>query len=553
MEAPEIHNPMKWSNLERIVHPTWPALALLASLTIVVYAIPRGLDLTDESLYVLLAQTDAPRSLSVIHSQLLFQGLESITGVTLGIRGLRAARLALLLISTSWLAWVLSRSVGQEKKALFLSAALAFCFLQYTGNGRIFSLGYNSINWTCGAVFLASWVRWVRDARPRAPLGMGVALAVMWITKFPSAVLMGGLGILVAMFHPEVRGPRLFRAMGLALIPFIGIMILAPLGGHEVWPWAYLDTMAASQDEKHATGSLLLHSLKQIARAYLPLVPVAILGILGRRHRARDTHDTWVIMALTGAFVGVACLDLMTLRNFRMLYWWLSAALLTWSWSRAKSSSQRLAGLLFLLAPIGLTMGTDVGWPGHLMPVSGLMFIAALWLAPKGWGSLACLAVPLLILPDIGLHPYRQAPLSKASHSLVFRGTGETLLLSSAAQHYLDSIQWLTAPYPVPLIGSDRFYGEMLSHSPHNVSGLLWSAESLAPTHIADWNDHDSLLFGLCNSTERQLFQDAMDGFEWTPLGKVDRRPYLNETGRYGWGIPAQNAHVELFLLTQSP
>ena len=132
---------MKWSNLERIVHPTWPALALLASLTIVVYAIPKGLDLTDESLYVLLAQTDAPRSLSVIHSQLLFQGLESITGVTLGIRGLRAARLALLLISTSWLAWVLSRSVGQEKKALFLSAALAFCFLQYTGNGRIFSLG----------------------------------------------------------------------------------------------------------------------------------------------------------------------------------------------------------------------------------------------------------------------------------------------------------------------------------------------------------------------------------------------------------------------------
>ena len=62
---------MRWAHLERLLHPIWPALSIVASLAIVGCAIPRGLDLTDESLYVLLAQTDTPRSLSVIHTQLL--------------------------------------------------------------------------------------------------------------------------------------------------------------------------------------------------------------------------------------------------------------------------------------------------------------------------------------------------------------------------------------------------------------------------------------------------------------------------------------------------
>ena len=78
---------MRWTDLERLLNPVWRALSIVASLAIVGYAIPRGLDLTDESLYVLLAQTDAPRSLSVIHTQLLFKGLEGLTGITVGRRG----------------------------------------------------------------------------------------------------------------------------------------------------------------------------------------------------------------------------------------------------------------------------------------------------------------------------------------------------------------------------------------------------------------------------------------------------------------------------------
>ena len=544
---------MRWTDLERLLHPIWPALSIVASLAIVGYAIPRGLDLTDESLYVLLAQTDTPRSLSVIHTQLLFQGLETFTGITLGIRGLRIARLVLLLFSMGWLAWVLSVTMESRKKTLFVLSTLAFAFLQYSGNGRIFSLGYNAMNWAWGAWFIASWIRWTRDGKRWAPLGMGIALALMWITKFPSAVIMSGLGILLAGLHPNMDTQRILRAVGLALLPFLGIMVLAPWGGHEVWPWSYLDTLAASQDAKHATDSLLLHSLVQIAKAHLPLLLVAIPGFMTRRHPSKETLDHVVTFLLSAAFIGLASVDLLTLRNFRVGYWLLAASLLIWGLVRTENTAHRLAGALILLAPIGLTMGTDVGWPGHLMPISGLMLMSALWLSRTRWISLASLAIPLLILPDIALHPYRQSALNQATAAAVIQGTNESIRVSPAVEHYLDSLCMLTAPFPIPLVGSDRFYGEMLAHGPENVGTLLWAAESLSPDYIKEWIQHDSLLFGLCNRTELSLLQEALHPFQWALLGTVDRRPYLHQTGRYGWGIPEQNAQVDVYLLTQAP
>jgi len=544
---------MRWTDFERLLHPIWPSLSIVASLAIVGYAIPRGLDLTDESLYVLLAQTDTPRSLSVIHTQLLFQGLEAFTGITVGIQGLRIARLILLLCSMGWLTWVLSGTVESRKKTLFALSALAFAFLQYTGNGRIFSLGYNAMNWAWGAWFIASWIRWTRDGKPWAPLGLGVALALMWITKFPSAVIMGGLGILLAVLHPNMDTRSILRAVGLALIPFLGIMVLAPWGGHEVWPWSYLDTMASSQDDKHATDSLLLHSLVQIAKTHLPLLLIAILGFLTRRHPSKESLDHAVTFLLSAAFVGLASVDLLTLRNFRVGYWLLAASLLTWGLVRTEDRAHRLGGTLLLLAPIGLTMGTDVGWPGHLMPISGLMLMSAQWLSPTRWISLTSLAIPLLILPDIALRPYRQAAVTQATEDAFIHGTDESIEVSPATRHYLDSLGILTAPYRVPMIGSDRFYGEMLAHGPENVGTLLWSAESMSPNHTQDWVQHDSLLFGLCNRTELSLFQEALQPFQWELLGTVDRRPYLRQTGRYGWGIPEQNAQVDVYLLTQAP
>ena len=528
-------------------------MSILASLTIVGYAIPRGLDLTDESLYVLLAQTDTPRSLSVIHTQLLFQGLEAFTGITLGIQGLRIARLILLLFSMGWLTWVLSGTVDSRKKALFALSALAFAFLQYTGNGRIFSLGYNAMNWAWGAWFLASWILWIRDGKPWAPLGLGVALALMWITKFPSAVIMGGLGILLAALHPNMDTQRIFRAVGLALIPFLGIMVLAPWGGHEVWPWSYLETLAASQDDKHATDSLLLHSLVQIAKAYQSLILVAIPGFLTRRHPSKAKLDHIVTFLLSAAFVGLASVDLLALRNFREGYWLLAASLATWGLVRTENPAHRLGGTLLLLTPVGLTMGTDVGWHNHLMPISGLMLMSALWLSNTRWISLTSLAIPLLILPDIALHPYRQSAINQATEAAVFQGTSESIWVSPAVQNYLDSICMLTAPHPVPLVGSDRFYGEMLAHGPENVGTLLWASESLSPDHSRNWIQHDSLLFGLCNRNELSFFQEALEPFQWERLGTVDRRPYLKQTGRFGGGIPVQNSQVDVYLLTQTP
>ena len=174
-------------------------------------------------------------------------------------------------------------------------------------------------------------------------------------------------------------------------------------------------------------------------------------------------------------------------------------------------------------------------------------------MSPTRWVTLASLAVPLLILPDIALHPYRQTAANLTTETVFIQGTNESIRVSPAVAHYLDSIRVITSPYSAPLVGSDRFYGEMMAHGPENVGSLLWSSESLSEVHIQDWTRHDTLLFGLCNRTELALFQNAMTEFKWKPIGTVDRRPYLKQTGRYGWGIPEQNAHVDVYLLTSTP
>ena len=70
-------------NVKNIRLFLWGVIA--ACVAIVVYAIPRGLDITDESLYVLLAQAEPTFNISVIHTQLLFKIAVGLFGIEWGI------------------------------------------------------------------------------------------------------------------------------------------------------------------------------------------------------------------------------------------------------------------------------------------------------------------------------------------------------------------------------------------------------------------------------------------------------------------------------------
>ena len=92
--------------LIRLSDWAWPSLllSLACSLGIIAYAIPRGLDITDESVYVLLAQPEPNIRLSVIHTQWLFQQIHWVTGMSFGYQQLRWLRLLLTLGAFSFLA-----------------------------------------------------------------------------------------------------------------------------------------------------------------------------------------------------------------------------------------------------------------------------------------------------------------------------------------------------------------------------------------------------------------------------------------------------------------
>lgn len=536
------------------IHQRHPAvvavLSIAVSLAVVGFAIPRGLDLTDESLYVLLAQPDAPRFLSVIHTQLIFHTIHALTGWSAGIQGLRIARLCLLLTSTLWLANSFNDPHSKSHShRTFLLGALAFAFLQYTGNGRIFSLGYNAMNWAWGAWFVGCWIRWVRDERRWAPLGMGCALALMWLTKFPSALLLGGLGFCMAAWQSGQPIHQLTWAFAKACLPIATLFFLAPMGGHDVLPWTFWSQLITSTDAHHATDSLLIQSGRQALQFYGPVALCGALGVWGRRHGQTSSITQTVWALVVAASILLALADVVTLRHFRLGHWLLAAGAFAGLLGLEEDPVKRRLGIFFLLTPIALTTGTNVHWTGHLMPLTGWMWMGALWLGPSRPLVLATLCVPWLLLPDIALHPYRQAPLQEASTAVTLDG----IHLSSTVASYLDSVHHVTSAYPFPMVGSDRFFGEMLLHGSVPEGELLWASESLSDGHIASWSKQDTLVFGLCNSTEKEFFESALTPFQWTSIGRVNRTGYLSESARFSWGIPPQNAHVEFFLLTKQP
>ncbi|MDA8695949.1 hypothetical protein N9L83_03260 [Flavobacteriales bacterium] len=539
--------------LNQMSNWAWPALllSLTFSLGIIAYAIPRGLDITDESVYVLLAQPEPDIKLSVIHTQWLFQQINWITNMSFGYRQLRGSRLLISFGAFAILAYTLYRERRKDKKTIWLIGGAALSLLLFAGNGRIMSLGYNSLNWTWGALLLAAAIQWTRPSKAIwTAVAMGLLLFLMWITKFTSAMLLGGLVLVLLPAWVKMPMNKWARSMAVALICFAASLFLAQSEGHPISPLDFWSNVNAETTGSHAAGSLLQKNLLEFATFYGPLLPVLILGMWSRIR----AHEMGVLIRflLPMATLGLAILDLMTLRQFNAGYWMLLGGLAVWNSVQCTDRRRQTVGALLLLAPAALITGTDVGWEGHLLPLSGFALLSAALTATDRSSWLATLAIPLILLPELVLHPYRQAPLAQCTETIDITKTGENLKVSPILFAYLSETRRIAERFPFPLIGTDRNCGEAMMTSAPIEGELLWSLESWNTRHAQSWTQHDTLLLALCNTNNQEFLQAQLPAHQWTFVDKVDRRPLLKEMGRYGWGIPEQNAFAVYYLLTRS-
>lgn len=338
--------------------------------------------------------------------------------------------------------------------------------------------------------------------------------------------------------------------MAVTLICSASILALAQSEGHPISPMNFWSNVNAETTGSHAADSLLLKSLMEFATFYGLLLPFVVLGMWSRI-RTNEMRNLIRLM-LPMSMLALAIIDLMTLRQFNTGYWMLSGGFAVWNCVQCKNRRLQTVGVFLLMAPAALITGTDVSWEGHLLPLCGFPLLSAALTAYDRSSWWATLAIPLILLPELVLHPYRQAPLTQCTETISVTRTGESIKVSPILHKYLSVTRRITEQFPFPLVGTDRNCGEAMMTSAPVEGELLWSLESWNTRHAQSWNRHDTLLLALCNTNDQEYLRTQLPDHQWTYVDKVDRQPVLKEMGRYGWGIPEQNAFAVYYLLTRN-
>ena len=536
----------------------WGVVA--ACVAMVVYVIPRGLDITDESLYVLLAQAEPTFNISVIHTQLLFKIASSLFGIEWGIKELRVARFIFMTAAC----WFLGRVLGKEIDDKHIAQLMPwFCanmgFLQYAGIGHIHTLGYNSINWISAVILTAVTIRWNQTKNLwHLPL-MALMIFSSWISKFSASVLLAGLALaLFPLLSSRIPLQSWFKAMAIFVATFFTLLLFAASPDHPILPLDILHFVQNDTDTSHTTNRFLLNNvIWQIIIQYGWILPSLTLGWIARKY-SLDRHNTTVLHFLTLSLIITPMFDLMTGssntgNHYHQAFWIAAGSLMGYLIPQCQDRWKLTLGFMMLLVPMALTLGTNQPWLFHLLPLSFFPICGSLVLGAPRTVMLAGIAAPIFMASNMVIHPYRQAPLMHCTQPIHIPTTNDSILVTPTVHKYLKAHKTLAEDYPYPLLGTDRNCGEILMTTTPTCSQILWSKMQWNPRHLASWNQHDTLLFGLCNTDELGFFQNELDDFGWTPIRSIERGALLTETKRWDASVPASRSEVHYFLLTKTP
>ena len=534
------------------------ATAIASSAALIAYAIPRGLDITDESLYVLLAQAEPTLNISVIHTQLPFKLLRDILGLQLGIQDLRIGRAVFMALSCWFLGRVLQKEVRDPHTSrLIPMACISLGFMQYAGIGHIHALGYNSINWICGILSVAIAVRWIQSKNSVNLVIMGLLIFGSWISKFSAAVLLTGLTlVLFPLLSGRIQWRRWPKDIFLWLLSFAVILLLTSSEEHKILPHEIIEFVQNDTDTSHTTNRFLLNNvIWQIIIQYGALLPSVAFSWILQKTSLRRVHTT-ILHALTITMIASAILGFIVGRGeavttLYQAFWIAAGSLVGWMLPQCDDLWRRSIACMLTLTPLALTLGTNQPWLSHLLPLSLFPICGSLVLGAPRTVMLAAVVPPFFIASNMILHPYRQAPLTECTQFIHIPATNDSVLVTPAVHSYLEAHKTLSENYPYPLVGTDRNCGEILMTATPTCSQILWSKMQWSTLHNTSWNQYDTLHIGICNTEELPFFQDQLSNYDWIPTAGIARSAVLIETNRWGPNVPATRSMVQYFLLTK--
>jgi hypothetical protein len=168
---------------------------VLFTILVIIFAIPRGFDISDEGVYALLAVPSQKNIAGIFNYDLFFKLFYKITGIEFGLIGLRILRLITCLIAAASLTifWGNFAPKEKNKPSVFLISLFgvlgSYGFLAQT-------LSYNSINLMCGCLWLGLISR--QKFTSSALILLGITLALLLYSKITVCLVLSvlTLGIL---------------------------------------------------------------------------------------------------------------------------------------------------------------------------------------------------------------------------------------------------------------------------------------------------------------------------------------------------------------------
>jgi hypothetical protein len=178
---------------------------IFLSIVAIIFAIPRGFDISDEGVYVMLADPNQENIGGIFNYDLFFKVLYKFTGLEFGIIGLRIIRLISYFIGAYGLALFWKNLFESQKLSLSIFLlALAGLFAGYGFLPP--TLSYNSIS----VVSVCIWLGIISNSTlgPKSWLFLGLIFLVLFYSKITACLLLGLISILYLRAEKEFSLPK---------------------------------------------------------------------------------------------------------------------------------------------------------------------------------------------------------------------------------------------------------------------------------------------------------------------------------------------------------
>ncbi len=411
------------------------------SLLVILLGINRGFDISDEGLYMLLADPAQENAAGIFNYDLFFKLFYKITGIEFGIVGMRLLRLFVYLLAAISLTFFWKNLTAANKLSLnlFFFSLLGI----FAGYGFLpQSLSYNSLS----VVLACFWLTLIsiKNKTTFQYFLIGLVLACMAYIKITSCL---GLGLLTLVWMVYGKEIMLIHILGL-IIPMVIIELILYL---IVGDFALSRLLEARRMMGYRSEYSYLLLFKYSAVGFFWLAYVSIPFLLAGKFYSFQPKLKCYILLVGLLMLGCVAYYTAITQEWNHIILLLTVAVLSYFAPRlpfaAISPGQRFLLVILLVLPFVLHFGSNVYWLRlgiHYWVFWLLATLYVLSLIQVEFRMLTSIAVGLATLLLVGngmwIHPFEQEPLWEATQEWDY-GNGNRIKLTEKQIDLLSVIE----------------------------------------------------------------------------------------------------------------